>query len=40
MNRNKLRTAAQGLVDDIGQEDFFVTDTPETTFDLFYILEK
>lgn len=40
MNRNKLREQSQGLVDDIGQEDFFVSDQPEKTFDLFYILHK
>lgn len=39
-NRNKLRSASQGLVDEIGQDDFFLTDKPETAFDLFYVLHK
>jgi len=39
-NRNKLQQANEGLVNDIGQEDFFVSDEAEKCFDLFYILKK
>lgn len=40
INRNKLRSADTGLVDDIGQEDFSISDDPSKCFDLFYILQK
>jgi 2-polyprenyl-3-methyl-5-hydroxy-6-metoxy-1,4-benzoquinol methylase len=40
INRNKLRKSAIGLVDEIGQDDFFVSENAAQCFDLFYILQK
>lgn len=40
INRNKLMTSNEGLVNDIGQSDFFLSDQPDQCFDLFYIMKK
>jgi hypothetical protein len=40
INRNKLRKSASKLVDDIGQDDFYVSENASQCFDLFYILQK
>lgn len=40
INRNKLHTAHTGLVADINQEDFHLSDKAADCFDLFFILSK
>lgn len=40
MNRNKLQKSNTGLISDISQEDYLVTENPDTALDLFYILHK
>jgi 2-polyprenyl-3-methyl-5-hydroxy-6-metoxy-1,4-benzoquinol methylase len=40
MNRNKLHTTHTGLVAEINQEDFHLSDHAADCFDLFYILSK
>ncbi len=40
INRERLKSSNETLVNDIGQEDFFLSDKPEKCFDLFYILKK
>lgn len=40
MNRNQLKSSNESLVTNIGQEDYFVSEDAEKSFDLFYILTK
>ena len=40
MNRNQLKVKNEGLVSDIGQSDFMLSEQPKDCFDLFYILKK
>ncbi len=40
INRNQLKSSNEGLVSDIGQEDYFLSEQAEKCFDLFYIMKK
>lgn len=40
INRNQLKISNEGLVGDIGQSDFFLSEKADTCFDLFYIMKK
>ncbi|MCO5229984.1 MAG: class I SAM-dependent methyltransferase [Chitinophagales bacterium] len=40
LNRNRLKKSNEGLVANIGQEDFHLSDNPDECIDLFYILKK
>jgi SAM-dependent methyltransferase len=40
INRNKLHHAHSGLVTEINQQDFFLSEDAASCFDLFYILSK
>ena len=40
LNRNRLNTANTGLVAEIKNTDYLISDTPDESLDLFYILEK
>ncbi|MCO5232257.1 MAG: class I SAM-dependent methyltransferase [Chitinophagales bacterium] len=39
-NRNQLKKSNEGLVSNIGQKDFFLTDDLDKSLDLFYLLTK
>ena len=40
MNRNKLQKSNNSLTSDISHEDYLVSENPDTSLDLFYILHK
>ena len=40
MNRNKLKTTDNELVKSITHKDYMVSESPETSLDLFYLMEK
>lgn len=40
LNRKQLKKSNEGLVKDIGQSDFLLSESPEDCFDLFFILKK
>lgn len=40
MNRNKLKEADNSLVRDIRHEDYLVSEEPDKSLDLFYVMEK
>ncbi|MFT7269193.1 MAG: hypothetical protein ACI905_001409, partial [Roseivirga sp.] len=40
MNRNKLNDKNEGLVNEISQEDYLLTDDADSALDLFLVVEK
>lgn len=40
INRNQLKASNEGLVGNIGQSDFFLSEDADKCFDLFYIMKK
>jgi hypothetical protein len=40
INRNKLKEADKELVSSMGTDDWIITDNPDKSIDLFFILEK
>lgn len=40
VNRNQLKSSNEGLVSDIGQADYFLSEQADQCFDLFYIMKK